>query len=159
MTGPGTGRALVDHVSQPGQAPQFFARRHWQRYERRPTKRIVVLLMVLALLATRCADATTPAPQRAALVDLWNGVTGLASACPDWASGDPCSNGWSTVTCSSAPVAITYVVVGEFQPLDARNIVVLISAGWPAWFAVCAFAAVQGFVTHEQGTDSSVATK
>ena len=109
----GVALVLGDHVSQPCQAPQFSAQQHWQRYEQRPTKRIVVLLMVLALLATRCADATTPAPQRAALVDLWNGVTGLSSACPDWASGDPCSNGWSTVACSSAPVAVTYVVVGD----------------------------------------------
>ena len=61
--------------------------------------------------------ATVSAPERAALVDLWTSVTGLPAACPNWASGDPCANGWTGVTCSSAPVAVTYVHgVSDRQP-------------------------------------------
>ena len=72
---------------------------------------VAVLLLVLSImLQNHTAVATVSAGERSALVDLWNGVSGMPAACTDWNTGDPCANGWSGVSCSAAP-AVTYVEV------------------------------------------------
>ena len=79
-----------------------------------PCHNFVVCLAVAltSQVMRRCVvDGATPAPQLAALNDLYNSVTNLAAAHPDWSSGDPCANNWSGVSCSSGPVAVTCVPV------------------------------------------------
>ena len=70
--------------------------------------RAVSLLFVLASLVVTCtvpvsAGGPVSAPERAALVDLWNGLGGLSAQRPNWLVGDPCINFWVSVQCSSAP--------------------------------------------------------
>ena len=68
----------------------------------------VLLLAVSIMLQNHTAVATVSVGERSALVDLWNSVSGMSDAFPDWNAGDPCANGWSGVSCSEAP-AVTYV--------------------------------------------------
>ena len=64
---------------------------------------LLAFLFSSGMLQSACATGNTPAAQRAALLDLWNGLAGLSTVYPDWASGDPCVNGWTGVVCYASP--------------------------------------------------------
>ena len=104
-----------------GVAPGCSARKRLANAAHWPARRLVVAAFAVAALVlfsvpeSFCASgATVPAPQRAALMDLWNGLGGLSTDFPDWGIGDPCVNGWTGVGCSSSTSAVVYVLYWEF---------------------------------------------
>ena len=81
---------------------------------------VAVAVAAVVLLSTGCvnvAAANVSPSERAALMDMWNGIAGLATSTPSWSSGDPCANHWTGITCSTTPVAVTYVCGRILQSL------------------------------------------
>ena len=74
--------------------------------------KLAVLVWLVAWLRTQgVAVGAVSLGELTALSDF-RVAMGSPSSLANWATGDPCANGWTGVSCSTSPVAVTCVLAG-----------------------------------------------